>query len=88
MNLRSPVCKIASTSKDNRGSEGSGGDVQENLLHAPAKSKHSLQVVVFALFYIAFVPFSAFHYTVHYTESELGNLDRAYRGGGADESIS
>ncbi len=44
--------------------------------------------MVFALFYIAFVPVSAFHYTVHYTESELGNLDRAYRGGGADESKS
>lgn len=26
--------------------------------------------------------------TMQYTESELGNLDRAYRGGGADESIS
>jgi hypothetical protein len=65
------------------------GASEIRFLHAPAKSKHSLQVVVFALFYIAFVPVvSAFHYTVHYTESELGNLDRAYRGGGADESKS
>ena len=32
----------------------------------------------FALFYMAFVTVSAFHYTVHYAESELGNLNRAY----------
>ncbi len=69
--------KIVSTSKDNRGSEGSGGDVRRTSYTLPP-SKHSLHVVVFALFYIAFVPVSAFHYTVHYTKSELGNLDRAY----------
>ena len=46
--------KIVSTSKDNRGSEGSGGDVEENLLHAPTKSKSSLHLVIFAIFYMGF----------------------------------
>jgi hypothetical protein len=64
------------------------GASEIRFLHAPAKSNRSLHVVVFALFYMAFVPAKAFHYTVHYTESELDNPDRAYRGGGADESKS
>ncbi len=38
MNLRSPVCKIASTIKDNRGSEGSGGDARRTSYTLPPGS--------------------------------------------------